>query len=659
MKRALLLTLLILGFLIFPLYSSDIETYYITYKKGLSPPLSSSFTMNTIIVDEENVSSSDSIKDLLAHIGGVSIVSMGGPMESHMVRLRGSSVEQVVLLVDGKRVNSLQGGKYDISNIPLYNVERIEVIEGALSAIYGENAIGGVINIITKNSFPAGTSITGDLSYGSYNTIKGSLYSESKKLLSPFSSFSSSIGAFAIYSDGTYPYVHNLTNNSLTRINADGYKLGVSSTFSYEIDSEKEESIGGALNLYIDEKGVPGAIEFPSFYATMSDKKIDASFTYAHKNNQLFAIESDFSLSYIYRLYDPNTTSANINRFSSHENGTLSSSISLSRNDEIGLISSLLRLKGSYRYDSLNSTDLQSPSSSSTTEGNSFIRHHVDIALHDTLKINALSLFPSLRVDYRTINSTDGLYYSHSYHPSINLGSSLSFFEDIEVKLNIGSAYREPTFDDMFWSSSAFAVGNPYLKSEKARSVDVGVNYTYRENISIKALYFNQHIEDLIQWIPGVNGKWSPHNIGKVEKWGVGGNITLIATITPLITSSLSLDYQYVNATDMSEGAVYKKKLPFIAPHTIKGAFSVAQLKNWKGEFQLSYISYRFITSENTKFIPHTLILDASFSYSFDQNWSINFILNNITNTEYYDASFYPIPGINGKVSVTYKGGVK
>lgn len=150
MKRHYFFLLFFLLISVSTMYSQEIDTYYITSKIDNSTTVESAFTLQTIVIDEENLRSSDSVKEALEKIPTVTVFSMGGPMESHMVRLRGSTVEQVVVLVDGRRINSIQSGKYDISSIPLYNVEKIEVIEGALSSLYGENAIGGVINIVTK-----------------------------------------------------------------------------------------------------------------------------------------------------------------------------------------------------------------------------------------------------------------------------------------------------------------------------------------------------------------------------------------------------------------------------------------------------------------------------------------------------------------------------
>jgi outer membrane cobalamin receptor len=473
----------------------------------------------------------------------------------------------------------------------------------------------------------------------------------------PLSSFSYSFGAYAHYSNGEYPYVHQLTNNRITRINANGVKFGLSSSFFFDINRVKEIAIGGDFSLYLDKKGVPGAIEFPSYYATLQDKKLSTAITYQYKNNPLFSIEIDSFFSYSYRLWDPNRTSSNPSRFSVHENSAVSCALSLQRDDEIGEFSSLLSIHSSFRYDTLHSSDLESLNSSAIGVSDSFYRIHTDIALHDTFSFKNLSIIPSFRVDTHDIRNWDQSYSSLATHLSSNVGASLRLYDNLTFKLNIGSAYRVPSFDDMFWSSSAFAVGNPYLRSEHAFSFDVSFDYKVHKLISISALYFSNSIKDLIQWIPSADGKWSPHNIGLVEKRGVNWAVKIDIPLNSIIDTSISLDYQYIDAVDMGiGGASYQKKLPFIAPHIFKGTFSIGDTSQWNAEIDISYTSYRFITAANTKIAPHNVLINTSLLFSLTTNWILTLKINNLTNQEYYDAQFYPIPGIHGNITLTYKG---
>ena len=115
-------------------------------------------------IEEKNVTS---VQEALQHLPGVymSQAAQGG------IQLRGFSSSDVLVLVDGVQMNDTYGGDVNFNMIPVENIERIEVLRGAASSIYGGHAVGGVINIITKEP-EEGTHVNAALTYGSNNTWK-------------------------------------------------------------------------------------------------------------------------------------------------------------------------------------------------------------------------------------------------------------------------------------------------------------------------------------------------------------------------------------------------------------------------------------------------------------------------------------------------------
>jgi vitamin B12 transporter len=95
-------------------------------------------------------SGAGSITDLLQRQRGIEIARNGGPGTNSSVYLRGANANQTVVLVDGVRIGSITSGTASWSGIPLQAIERIEIVYGPMSTLYGADAIGGVVQIFTK-----------------------------------------------------------------------------------------------------------------------------------------------------------------------------------------------------------------------------------------------------------------------------------------------------------------------------------------------------------------------------------------------------------------------------------------------------------------------------------------------------------------------------
>ncbi|KNZ31306.1 MAG: hypothetical protein AD742_18685 [Methylibium sp. NZG] len=104
------------------------------------------------VIDEQRIraSSADSLETLLSRTGGIQLSRTGGPGQTAGVFLRGSSASSVVVLIDGVRIGSATVGQVDLSSLSLASIERIEILRGPGSSLYGSDAIGGVVQIITR-----------------------------------------------------------------------------------------------------------------------------------------------------------------------------------------------------------------------------------------------------------------------------------------------------------------------------------------------------------------------------------------------------------------------------------------------------------------------------------------------------------------------------
>src|SRR5436305_2416126 len=156
--------------------SSNLDQVVITATKF---PVKQSNTGKVVsIVTKEQIehSSGKDLAQVLNEQTGVIVSgSYSNPGKDKSVFLRGASSNYTLFLIDGVPVNDPTGigGTFDIRMFPLEQIERIEILKGSQSTLYGSNAIAGVINIITRKAESMQTTGNGSISYGSYNTFKG------------------------------------------------------------------------------------------------------------------------------------------------------------------------------------------------------------------------------------------------------------------------------------------------------------------------------------------------------------------------------------------------------------------------------------------------------------------------------------------------------
>ena len=112
--------------------------------------LDSVASVEVITEEEIEAAQAENLADILSAVSGLEINDYGNAGGLKAISIRGSSPEQVLVMLDGRPMNNPQTGKIDLGQIPANIIEKIEIYRGPASAIYGANALGGVVNIITK-----------------------------------------------------------------------------------------------------------------------------------------------------------------------------------------------------------------------------------------------------------------------------------------------------------------------------------------------------------------------------------------------------------------------------------------------------------------------------------------------------------------------------
>ena len=151
------------------LAATSLDTINITANR-MAQTIDETLAAVTVLTrDDIQKSQAKNITQLLDGTQGLTMSNNGGLGKATGIRLRGTDSKQVLVLIDGVRIGSATLGTVAFQDIPLSQIERIEVVRGPRSQLYGADAVGGVIHIFTRQG-RQGTRVSGDVEYGSHNT---------------------------------------------------------------------------------------------------------------------------------------------------------------------------------------------------------------------------------------------------------------------------------------------------------------------------------------------------------------------------------------------------------------------------------------------------------------------------------------------------------
>lgn len=155
-------------------YADNPDTIVVTANRIETPEDEVASSVTVIGPEEITRKARDQVSELLRDVPGLTVESEGGPGQPSSVFIRGSDSDHVLVLIDGVEANDplSPGRAYDFGNLSTADIERIEVVRGSQSVLYGSEAIGGVINIITKKGHPGGVQADFQEEYGTYETYR-------------------------------------------------------------------------------------------------------------------------------------------------------------------------------------------------------------------------------------------------------------------------------------------------------------------------------------------------------------------------------------------------------------------------------------------------------------------------------------------------------
>lgn len=570
------------------------------------------------------------------------------------ISLNATQSEHTLILIDGIRLNSRQNAQYDLSLFDLEDIERIEISKGGSSALYGSDAIGGVINIITSRGSdkPLSLNIKGETGSYGYRKFYGKLSQNFK--LAPAQNLSYSISASdERASNGfRFNFKNGLNVVEYERWNSDFNTQALNFDVKY---SDKDDLLLKYFARYSSfKRGVPGVfLGYSTGLARQEDKIFMTGFSYDKKiSNKVF---SKTDLSYQYQLqkyYDPATFNLTtvINSFYKLRRVTSSSTYSFLPSEKFCVESGI-----ELNFDNMVSNETDD------SKAAQFAVFAVSKYIFNISKGSALTLYPSARYDY---------YSNISEHNVLTGKFGINFKPfgktEFHIKSSFGNNFSAPTFNELYWKD----VGNKDLKPEKSLSFDAGLYYKFNFAAvnELEVSYYNIFTRDRIVWTPVSGTIWRPVNIQKVSSEGIDASLRSEFKLNKSLLANIGINYSFGSAIKKSEDfpgdPSYGKQLIYLPKEMIKGSIMMNYLTTSK---LLKYVSFslfysfstrRYTDFENTQFVPRYDVVDgnigAGFKFSGIET-GLRFKVNNILNEDYSVLPGYPMPLRNYKIEINFK----
>jgi iron complex outermembrane receptor protein len=485
-------------------------------------------SFSSVIEVDDVQGEAKTVEDLLAQEVGVQIRRFGGPGQPSEISIRGSTGQQVVVLLDGVRLNTAQSGTVDLSMIPLAFVDRIEVARGGGGGWVGSGAIGGVVNIVTRRP-EAKRRTSASLRGGSFGTWEGSL-SHADRVGKV--DYGLAYSGFRTDGDWKFQSIEIQTGTSdpipsreLERINNDSESHAVLAQVGLELAPGVR--LRATDQLFFVSRGQPGP-------DTNSNAPNGGQSRDAHerrtRNVAGLRLEVDELPQLVDGLRIENVLSSLHERSHFRDpSPDLGNPIDVVQKNRSIAWRSLAELErggwgvehlGSLavdvRYDSLSSD----PGSDSIRNPDAFHRRwNAAVGIRDELGFwgDRIRLLPGVRYDY-----TEG--EGGEWIPRLGVVASPAPW--LRFKANAERSYRVPNFDELFFPDKGFIRGNPNLKPERAWSADVGVELGLAElwvleDLSLQAAVFYQDIENQIVWQRISPFTVAPTNTNDAEVYGL------------------------------------------------------------------------------------------------------------------------------------------
>lgn len=574
-------------------------------------------SVTVIMLDDIATRQSVAVSDLLRSVPGITVTSNGGLGTTTSVNIRGAESDQTVALIDGVKLNdpSTPGGGFNFGNLLTGNIERIEVVRGSQSVLWGSQAIGGVVNIVTRTPTEQ-LAVNAAAEYGWRDTARvvGNVSGK-------FGPVSASVGAGYLRTDGFSTF--NETRGGKER---DGYRnFGANAKFNIALSDAVSIDLRG---WYSDGKvGIDG---FPpptySFGDTPEFARTKELIGYAGLNAAL--LDGRFRNRVAYTLTDTRRRNTDLTggtefetfnargrneRFEYQGNFDISDALSATFGAETE--------KASFRTSSYGA-----PFSTANARINSFYGQL------SAKPVTGLTLSAGLRHDdHDTFGGKTTFSASAVFTP--NEGSTT-------LRASYGEGFKTPSLFQLFSD-----YGNTTLKPESSRSWDAGITQQLLDGkIEVGATWYHRDTRNLISFISctvltGIctNRPFGTYdNVAKARAQG----LEFALTLKPVEALRVQASYGYVDAINVATGLDLARR----PRHSVNLSADYDWAFGLKTGATITHVGPSFDNASNTRKLEGYVLVDLRAAFPVTHNIELYGRIENLFNEQYETTYRYGTP---------------
>lgn len=610
-----------------------IETREVVVSATKTPvPISQVTSAVEVIYGEElEQKKMKTVVDALRLAQGVAVLSNGGPGREASVRIRGASNTHTLVLIDGAIVNSATQGFFDFSSLTTENIDRIEILRGAQSMLYGSDAMGGVINVITKKGAgaPSGSAF---MEYGSFSTIREGAQASGAK--GPFD-LSGSLSRWDSSGFSTTNYQRGAAERDAFHNWQGSARLGVALPKDGRLDFSLRWS-----NSDVGLDNITSTAKSDAFGSKQTTRSLVLSGSYEQPLTSWWSQKVTVGQNNERTLFDGGTTRRNVETgvMTTPATRTLSDIDILNRRAEWQhnfQIGKPLLLTAGYQY-----RDEQGDNSSfqPRTSPVKILSSHAGYAQGQVNLQDRVFFTGGVRQDsFNTFG--DATTYRVT-------GGYLHQETGTKVRGSYATGFRSPNINQLFFPG----FGNPDLKPEKSKSADLGVDQNLLDGkLKLGAGYFWNHFDNLIQNVLA-GALLRPENVGqaRTQGWELSFRMDVLKEL------SVRGQYTYTLTRDLSNNR---------------------RLARWpidQASLGVSYqpmaplhinVDYRFVGARNndanntpSQRMGSFGVVNVSTTYDVNKTMQVFGRVENLTNQDYEEIAGYgtAIRSVYGGVKLTF-----